>query len=136
MSAGGITYKHYVELSNVVENSLLVVTDNDGDSETIVNITELNKKYNKIRIKCSNSIDEFTFEVCLYNRNLSHLKKISQIKPGTKAEYRKKECDKNLAYMLKNKTEVALRISEEPPYKESILLPEYIREGIEWLIQQ
>ena len=34
------------------------------------------------------------------------------------------------------KTESALRISEETAYEKTILLPEYIQEGIEWLIQQ
>ncbi|MEW5552185.1 AAA family ATPase [Peribacillus frigoritolerans] len=140
LSGGGITYKHYIELSKVVNNSLLVVTDNDGDQETVDTIQELNEKFKsstvKISIKCSDSINEFTFEVCLFNKNKTNFKNISDEKSGTKAEYRKIKCDKNLAYMLKNKTESALRISEEKTYKDSILLPEYIQEGIEWLIQQ
>lgn len=38
--------------------------------------------------------------------------------------------------MLKNKTEAALRISEENTFKNIIVLPEYIQEGIEWLVQR
>lgn len=139
LSGGGITYKHYIELSKVVNNSLLVITDNDGDQETIDSITALNKELisdTNIYIKCSDFVNDFTFEVCLFNKNEPILKTISEIKPGTKAEYRKTLCDKNLAYMLKNKTEAALRISEEELYKEVVVLPEYIQEGIEWLIQR
>jgi len=140
LSGGGITYKHYIELSKVIRNNLLVITDNDGDLETIESIQELNKGFgncgNNICIKCSPSIDEFTFEVCLFKKNQSNLKTISDLKPGTKPEYRKVPFDKNLAYMLKNKTEAALRISEEVQYKEVTLLPVYIQEGIEWLIQR
>ncbi|NOU63209.1 AAA family ATPase [Paenibacillus sp. LMG 31461] len=136
LSGGGITYKHYIELSRVVDNSLLVITDNDGDQETVDSIRTLNKKYTNIQIKCSESVNEFTFEVCLFNKNVSKLNTISDIKPGTKAEYRNVPIDKNLAYMLKNKTEAALRISEEADYKEVILLPVYIQEGIEWLVRQ
>jgi putative ATP-dependent endonuclease of OLD family len=140
LSGGGITYKHYIELSKVVNNTLLVITDNDGDLETIDCIQELNKEFNilgnNIYIKCSGSVNEFTFEVCLFNKNESNLKTISENKPRTKAEYREVPYDKNLAYMLKNKTEAALRISEEVLYKEVVVLPEYIQEGIEWLVQR
>ncbi|NBD25542.1 ATP-dependent nuclease [Paenibacillus glycinis] len=136
LSGGGITYKHYIELSKVVNNSLLVITDNDGDQDTVDSIGQLNKKYTNIQVKCSDSVIEFTFEVCLFNKNASELNTISDIKPGTKAEYREVATDKNLAYMLKNKTEAALRISEEDNYKEIVLLPEYIQEGIEWLVLQ
>ncbi|TXK79119.1 ATP-dependent endonuclease [Paenibacillus sp. N3.4] len=136
LSGGGITYKHYIELSKVVNNSLLVITDNDGDQETVDSIRELNKKNTNIQIQCSVSVNEFTFEVCLFNKNASKLSNISDVKPGTKAEYRDAPTDKNLAYMLKNKTEAALRISEEDVYKEVVVLPEYIQEGIEWLVQQ
>lgn len=140
LSAGGITYKHYIELSKIVKNNLLVITDNDGDQETIDDINDLNENFRStstnIYIKCSSSISEFTFEVCLFNKNKSNLNKISDLKPGTRAEYRGVPLDRNLAYMLKNKTEAALRISEEAKYKDLILLPDYIQEGIEWLIQR
>ncbi|TBL78455.1 ATP-dependent nuclease [Paenibacillus thalictri] len=136
LSGGGITYKHYIELSKVIKNSLLVITDNDGEQETIESIHELNKKYSNIQIKCSDLVSEFTFEVCLFNKNAPTLKNISDIKPGTIAEYRKVPMDKDIAYMLKNKTEAALRISEEEFYKEAIVLPEFIQEGIKWLVQQ
>lgn len=139
LSGGGITYCHYVELSKVIKNSLLVITDNDGDQERVKLIEEKNSKYaltNNILIKCSKNIEEFTFEVCLYKKNKSNLEKISSLKPRTKPEYKGKVYDKNLAYMLKNKTEAALRISEEKVFKDNVVLPDYIREGIEWLIQK
>ncbi|WP_040206386.1 ATP-dependent nuclease [Neobacillus jeddahensis] len=140
LSGGGITYSHYVELTNIINNSLLVVTDNDGDQERVKLIEEKNSKYahsNKnILIKCSENIEEVTFEVCLYNKNKSKLENISSVKPKTKPEYKGKSYDKNLAYMLKNKTESALRITEEKLYKDKIVLPDYIKEGIEWLIQK
>lgn len=140
LSGGGITYKHYIELSKVVENTLLVITDNDGDQETIDDIQKLNEEFKisgtKINIKCSSLVNEFTFEVCLFYKNESILKTISEIKPRTKARYRDVALDKNLAYMLKNKTESALRISEEALYKDAVELPEYIQEGIEWLVQR
>ncbi|KMY31422.1 hypothetical protein ACZ11_04005 [Lysinibacillus xylanilyticus] len=137
LSGGGITYKHYIEVSKIIKNHLLVVTDNDGNQETIDEIQLFNSATfgQSILIKCANTPEEFTFEVCLYNKNKAILKEISDKKPGTHAEYRKQPCDKDLAYMLKNKTESALYITTEGSYKNTIL-PDYIKEGIEWLIQQ
>lgn len=134
LSAGGITYKHYVELTKKIGNSLLILTDNDGDIETIEHVKDISSKNENILVLCSDSIDEFTFEVCLFNKNLSALKSISSIKPGTKPKFRGSKIDKNLAYMLKNKTETALRITEESEYKSNIVLPDYIQEGIKWII--
>lgn len=134
ISGGGITYKHYVELSKMISNNLLVVTDNDGSQETIDEIQKLNSK--NIKIVCSSKVDEFTFEVCLFNKNAELLDDLASFKPRTTKKYKDNEYDKNLAYMLKNKTESALRLTEEDTYKDKTLLPDYIKEGIEWLIQQ
>lgn len=85
-------------------NRLLVITDNDSDQETINTILETNKKHSNILIKCSPNVEEFTFEVCLFNSNQSIFQTFSDKKPGTIAEYRSKSINQNLAYMLKNKT--------------------------------
>lgn len=136
LSGGGITYKHYIEISKVIKNKLLVITDNDGNQDTLDEIAIFNDDTsNNILIKCGKTIDEFTFEVCLYNKNRLSLKNISDKKSKTHASYRDKPCDKDLAYMLKNKTESALRITTEEQYN-NIILPDYIEEGIQWLIQQ
>lgn len=134
LSGGGITYKHYIEISKIIKNYLLVITDNDGNQDTL---DEINAPCadNNILIKCGGTIEEFTFEVCLYNKNKTLLKNISDKKPKTQPSFKDKPYDKDLAYMLKNKTESALRITTEDQYKSS-LLPDYIKEGIEWLIQQ
>jgi len=140
LSGGGITYSHFVELTKIINNNLLVITDNDNDKARVVSIDKMNSEFassNKnILIKCANDIKEVTFEVCLFNKNKSKLGTISSVKPKTKPEYKGVSYDINLAYMLKNKTEAALRISEEELYKETIVLPDYIKEGLEWLIQK
>ncbi|UUV23649.1 MULTISPECIES: ATP-dependent endonuclease [Lysinibacillus] len=135
LSGGGITYKHYIEISKIINNNLLVITDNDENQDILDEITAFNDANSNILIKCGNTVDEFTFEVCLYNENKSILKNISNKKSKTQASYKNKPYDKDLAYMLKNKTESALRITTEEQYRNT-LLPNYIKEGIEWLIQQ
>lgn len=136
LSGAGITYKHYVEVSKVIKNKLLVITDNDKSQETIDNIysdnAEFKKKNLPILIKCDQNTDNFTFEVCLYEKNKDTLKGISDCKPGTHSVYRGVPTTKDLAFMLKNKTESALKITKD---YDNVLLPEYIKEGLDWLIQ-
>lgn len=140
LSGGGITYKNYIELTRILKNNLLVITDNDGNQEVIDEISALNDEFDSlgqdILIKCPNTTKEFTFEVCLYNENQQLLQDISRFKPKTEPKYRGQDLNKNLAYMLKNKTEAALKISEDEAYQKDVKIPTYIMEGLEWLIQK
>src|SRR5699024_2848335 len=68
-SGGGLTYKHFIEVSKVINNKLLVITDNDKDEERIQEIDELNKSLEgnyQIQVRCDSIVDNLTFEVCLY----------------------------------------------------------------------
>lgn len=98
LSGGGITYKHYIEISKIIYNNLLVITDNDEDQDILDEITAFNdaNSNNNILIKCGNTVDKFTFEVCLYNENKSILKNISNKKSKTQASYKNKPYDKDL----------------------------------------
>ncbi|MBY0221784.1 ATP-dependent nuclease [Sporosarcina aquimarina] len=139
ISGAGLTYMHYIEVSKVVKNNLLVITDNDKKQDTIEKIKSLNQEFlestNLINLVCDSDIKMFTFEVCLYKGNKETLKTISKHKPGTTAIYEKETYDQPLAYMLKNKTEAAMSITEDEEYKDKILLPQYIKEGVLWLTQ-
>lgn len=138
-SGGGVTYKHYVEVSKVINNKLLVVTDNDKEQEIINEINVNNQKFKSdnygIKIVCDESIDNYTFEVCLYNENKKVIEDHYTIGKGTKAEYEGKEIPQKLAYMLKNKTLSAMKLAEEFKKSGDLRLPKYIGGGIEWLNQ-
>lgn len=140
LSGGGITYQHYINLTKVIQNKLLVLTDNDGEEETIIEIKKQNEAHamanENINIVCSEEIEKFTFEICIYYEAKEILIDLYKVKPNTTTLYREKVYDRALAYMLKNKTEAALRIIEEEQYKDKVTLPQYIKEGIEWLIQK
>lgn len=116
---------------------MLVITDNDGNQERIDNICTSNKKFEEdnqeILIKCDTSVDKFTFEVSFYKENedkLINFKKDSKVT----LEYKEKSLDsKALAYMLKNKTESAIEICNDIKLSDEIVVPKYIKEGLEWL---
>lgn len=135
-SGAGLTYGNYIEVSKVINNKLLIITDNDKSTDTIDSIDELNNElkgnYN-IQIQCDSEVENFTFEVCLYNENEEVLKDISLQKSKTQPEYKGEEIPKDIAYMLKNKTESALHIVDK--YSNKIKAPTYIKEGVEWLME-
>ncbi len=135
-SGAGLTYKNYIEVSKVINNKLLIITDNDKSQDTIDTIEELNtelKKYYEIQLKCDPKVERFTFEVCLYRENEELLKNTALQKPRAEAKYKGEAIEKNIAYMLKNKTESAMHIANS--YPKEVKAPQYIKEGIQWLIQ-
>ena len=93
----------------------------------------MRKTIKKYLIKCDTSVDKFTFEVSLYKENedkLINFKKDSKVT----LEYKEKSLDsKALAYMLKNKTESAIEICNDIELSDEIVVPKYIKEGLEWL---
>lgn len=135
-SGAGLTYKNYMEVSKVIKNKLLIITDNDGDQDTIDKLTALNTELEAdydIKLKCDPEVERFTFEVCLYKENETVLKDIASQRPRTQPKYKGKAMEQDIAYMLKNKTESAMHIVTG--YSQEVRAPKYIKEGIEWLIQ-
>src|SRR5699024_11567718 len=43
-SGAGLTYGNYIEVSKVINNKLLIITDNDKSTDTIDSIDELNNE--------------------------------------------------------------------------------------------
>lgn len=134
ISGGGITYDHYIEVAEYLNKPLLVLTDNDGDENKITTASTRNSNYQNvgkpIKIQMPNSVDISTFEIALFNSNQDVLKNLTT--KNAKTTYKEKEYDRNLAFMLNNKSQAALRIENTI---EDIVCPDYIAEGLEWLMQ-
>lgn len=126
ISCGGITFKRYLEVGKLLDKKVLVITDNDSNYEDNINEKYKNFKNANTLIKAPENNDNYTFEVELYNNNKDFFEenfKSSTMKNGI------------LEFMKKNKTESAMRllikISNEGfgDFK----IPEYIKEGIDWI---
>lgn len=123
ISVGGLKFKRYLEIAQLLNIKTAVITDNDGDYS--VNVGEKYSKYKSlshVEIFSDTDNDRNTFEVCLYNDN----------KAVCEALFNSKGSNNVLIHMLNNKAECAFQILLK---KESINIPEYIKKAIEWINQ-
>lgn len=128
ISCGGKTFERYLQVADLLEKKVAVITDNDENYEK--NITNKYSSYlsnNEIGIFSDINEKNSTFEICLYNSNVEfynvNLKK-AQMSKGI------------LHYMLENKAEAAFRLlefMESSEYKNDYVIPTYIKDAIEWI---
>lgn len=133
----GTTFLRFLELADLLKKETVVVTDNDGDIETLEkkykNYIKLNKKeyveicydkethVNQGMLKKNNGNFNYdTLEPCMVRAN--NLKTLNKI---LKQDFQTE--DELIKYMVNNKTECALEIFES---NENINYPIYIEEAI------
>lgn len=111
----GLSFKRYLEIAKITKTKVAVITDNDSNYEK--NCIEKYKDYNleNIGIFFDKDNSKPTFEYYLYDVNTD----ICEEKFGKDS----------LNYMLNNKTEVSLILSQE----ENIDAPDYIKKAIKWI---
>ena len=130
ISCNGISFKNYIEIAKKTGKKIAVITDNDGNQSKINNAIVFNEKNTLQHIFMSSKIDEWTWEVCLYN--LNELKLDKMIKVDTEADYlfHNKNYGQVLGKMLNNKVEIAYNmLLSENTFK----VPQYLQEAIKWL---
>jgi len=122
ISMGSISYNRYKEISELVGNKVLALTDNDEKE----NVTQVD---NKFSVFAAPSISDWTFEVAMYNLNKDFFDdQYKNRKNVLKSEDEK--LTKALDYMLKNKTNNALIVEE---HLEDLNIPEYLMEAFAWI---
>lgn len=134
ISCGGVGYSNYLEIAKCIDKRVAVITDNDfiTNPNKISQIEEFNQNNKNIQIFTDSNVDNWTWEVCLYNLNKDILKEKIPLKENAKYLY---EC-KNATYegclgkMLNQKTEVAYFLIKEDI---SLNYPKYIEECIKWI---
>lgn len=130
ISVDGLSFKRYLEIAETFENKKVgVITDNDRNYQK--NIVEKYQDYRtipKIQIFSDNDNENNTFEVCIYNNNKEFIE-----------ERKLTSSNDKLNFMLREKAEFALRLLEKleelEESDERFEIPQYIREGIEWVIK-
>lgn len=140
ISMRGIKYKHFIELSKIVNKKTLVITDNDDNEDKLKEIRQINKNHehdNDFYIATDEDVKRWTLEYCIYDDNESICKNIVENKLHHTVKnsiVNKKDVnDINLATMLKNKSDFAIALSEE--INKNFKVPEYIKRGLEWLVK-
>lgn len=117
----GLSFKRFLEIAKLLKKQIAVVTDNDGDEKALI------KKY-------SGYIEEDNIKIC-YDSDEAYKTLEPQICKINSKEIletvlgiSKDSIEEVQDYMIKNKTEVALKIFES---SEEIQIPKYIYNAIE-----
>ncbi|MBR5902085.1 AAA family ATPase [bacterium] len=134
ISCNGISYKNYLRTVNCLNKKIAVITDNDGKKSKLDDADSFNKDEGRKlqRIFIPEDLNEFTWEVCIYNNNKNLLENIIEVKSGANYKYHDKDYDQDpvLGKMLNNKVDSAYKmlLSEE-----KFLIPKYVEDAIEWI---
>ena len=107
---------------------MVVITDNDSDyAGNVRSKYSSYQQFQNIKVSSDLDNDNRTFEICIYNNNKALLDSSSLTK------------SKNLpGYMLREKAEFALRLLEQletDNISKKFIIPNYIKEAIEWIIK-
>jgi putative ATP-dependent endonuclease of OLD family len=124
----GLTFKRFLEVAVQIKQPVAVVTDNDGNYENnIVARYEDYKDSENVVIFADNRINLRTLEPQIVDANKENLKLLCEILDINEKNYG--TVDKVSDYMIKNKTESALKIFNST---KAIAYPEYINKVITW----
>ncbi len=130
----GVSYERYVEIAKLLKKRVAVITDNDKSERKIEQLKDFNTKSNDIKYFTEQDINNWTWEVCLLNKNRNTLEDLINPKEGCKYLYKSKDVgDSILGYMLNNKVETAYKIVEYMEKGGFIDIPNYLKEAIGWL---
>ena len=132
ISCNGVTYINFIHIAELMEKKVVVITDNDESQEKINEMNEYNQLHNNIKIYMDSNMQNWTWEVCLYNLNASELKNIIEIEDGAKYSYKgiSYEDKPVLGKMLNNKSDTAYKIYMS---NKEFKYPSYVTEALEWI---
>ncbi|MCV3739873.1 AAA family ATPase [Lentilactobacillus hilgardii] len=130
VSMGGNYYKRFKDIVTITKNRVLVITDNDGNQDRIKESKINSSSY--FHVAMPSSINNFTFEVALYQKNKDFFEGNSWgHKSNTDSWKSHSNLDKKLVWLLNNKADAAFEYSKE--LSNDLQVPDYIKEGLEWL---
>ena len=137
ISMRGIFYTHFKSLASIVNKKTLILTDNDSKQDRIDSKKDLSEE--DFMISMPECVDEFTFEAAIYyhNEKLCEeiIQEITKRKLSKTAYNQHKDLPIPLAAMLARKTEFALKLAEKIEGGSNFEIPQYIEEGVKWLVQ-
>jgi len=131
ISCNGISYKHYLKIAQGTNKKIAVITDNDKKQNRIDKMQTENEHNQEYNVFMDPDVENWTWEVCLYNLNKSLFDK--KIKVKDDANYLFHGVDygsKVLGRMLNNKVQMAYNLIEN---KIDFEIPQYVKDAIEWL---
>ncbi|MBF2599169.1 AAA family ATPase [Listeria seeligeri] len=130
ISCNGIAYKRYLAIAETAKKKVAVITDNDSKPGVIAS----KKEYNKDRVLQNIFIDEnlenWTWEVCIYNLNKEYFDKSIKVDASSEYQFNGNNYGQILGKMLNNKTETAYSIIQDI---DKLKIPEYVKGAFTWI---
>ena len=129
ISVDGLSFERYLEIAACfVDKKVVVITDNDSDyAGNVQSKYSSYQQFQNIKVSSDLDNDNQTFEICIYKNNKALLDSSGLTK------------SKDLqGYMLREKAEFALRLLEHletDNISKKFIIPNYIKEAIEWIIK-
>lgn len=130
ISCNGISYKKYLAIAEQTEKIIAVVTDNDHKQDKIDEANQFNNSHETQHIFMSNDANEWTWEVCIYNKNKNILDTMLTLTPGALYKYHGIDYGAPIGKMLNNKVDTAYQMLMS---EKEFDAPQYVKEAIEWL---
>jgi putative ATP-dependent endonuclease of OLD family len=121
ISVGSLAFKRFLEIAKKLNKNVVVVTDNDGDTDKLKSKYQEFEDCDNIRVCYSDNISLNTMELQISDCNeIEVLANVLGTKHQDKAALEK--------YMLDNKTKTALSIFEKG---DKVVMPQYIKDAIQ-----
>lgn len=130
ISCNGISYKRYLEIAKVTNKKIAVVTDNDEKAHRITEAGAFNQANVLQHIFMGATVDEWTWEACIYKENKDALDGMITVKAGAEYKFHGKDYGVVLGKMLNNKVDIAYQMLVSD---KTFVVPQYIKDAIEWL---
>ena len=132
ISCNGISYKRYLEIAEATDKKIAVVTDNDKKAHRIEEAADFNRCHAVQHIFMGATVDEWTWEACLYKENQEVLDEIVTVQKGAEYKFHGEDYGAVLGKMLNNKVDIAYQMLTADTTFE---VPQYIKDAIQWLRQ-
>lgn len=130
ISCNGISYNHYLKIAQATRKRIAVITDNDKNVEKITEAKSSNQTNNLQHIFMGATVDEWTWEACIYKENKDTLDRIIDVRAGSAYKFHGKDYGAVLGKMLNNKVDIAYQMLTSG---ETFVVPKYVKDAIEWL---
>lgn len=130
ISCNGISYKRYLEIAKATDKRIAVVTDNDEKSDRIAEVASFNQANDLQHIFVGATVDEWTWEACIYKENKDTLDGMIDVQAGAAYKFHDKDYGAVLGKMLNNKVDVAYQMLTSG---KTFAVPQYVKDAIGWL---
>ena len=130
ISCNGISYKRYLEIAKATDKRIAVVTDNDEKNARIAEAASFNQANDLQHIFMGTTVDEWTWEACIYKANKDILDGMIDVQAGAAYKFHDKDYGAVLGKMLNNKVDVAYQMLTSG---KTFAVPQYVKDAIGWL---